>query len=195
MTRAERQAQLIGAAAAAFLAGGFDGTSVEAVAERAGVTRLIVYRNFESKHALYRAVLDSIVDALRDEFQPDARRHEYPTSTAAMLVSVARRHPDGFRLLWRHARHEPTFAKQAEEFRQVVATFADEIIRPYIGDVAVRKWAAATVVDYLYGGTCEWLDGGVMGRDDEFAERLQAGARGLVAAWSDEQTARSTIEP
>jgi len=180
LTRDARRAQLVGAAAAAFLAGGFDGTSMETVAERAGVTRLIVYRHFESKQALYRAVLDSVVEPLRIEFEPGQ-----PSVIAHVLLGVGRAHPDAFRLLWRHARHEPTFAKEAEAFRQIAADFADDIIRPHIADADIRRWGAATVVDYLYGGICEWLDTGTTTRDADFALRLQAGARALIESWSE----------
>ncbi len=179
MSRDERRAQLVSAAAAAFLAGGFDGTSMESVADQAGVTRLIVYRHFESKDALYRAVLDSVVEPLRLEFVP-----EQPAGIGALLLRVARSNPDGFRLLWRHARHEPTFAKEAEAFRQIAAGFADNHIRDYVTDPTLRAWGAATIVDYLYGGICEWLDNGDPMLDDQFAGRLQAGARALVATWS-----------
>jgi AcrR family transcriptional regulator len=179
MGRDDRRAQLVGAAAAAFLAAGFDATSMESVAERAGVTRLIVYRHFESKQALYRAVLDSVVESLRSEFDPAA-----PSGVAAMLLSVGRRHPDAFRLLWRHARHEPLFEKEAQAFRTIAAGFADDFIRPFVTDKELRHWGAAVIVDYLYGGICEWLDTGRRSRDDEFAAHLQAGARALVEAWS-----------
>ena len=177
--RDDRRTQLVGAAAAAFLAAGFDATSMESVAERAGVTRLIVYRHFESKQALYRAVLDSVVESLRSEFDPDA-----PSGVAAMLLSVGRRHPDAFRLLWRQARHEPLFEKEAQAFRTVAAGFADEFIRAYVADKELRQWGAAVIVDYLYGGICEWLDMGRPTRDEAFAVHLQAGARALVEAWS-----------
>ena len=60
LPRAERRAQLLTAAATAFVSGGFDGTSMEDVAEQAGVTRLIVYRIFATKEDLYRAVLESV---------------------------------------------------------------------------------------------------------------------------------------
>src|SRR5215207_5909723 len=66
MPRAQRQAQLLTAAASAFVRGGFDGTSMEDVAEASGVTRLIVYRNFGSKEELYRAVLASVTERLAD---------------------------------------------------------------------------------------------------------------------------------
>src|SRR6185436_19787519 len=66
LPRAERRAQLLTAAATAFVRAGFDGTSMEDVAEQAGVTRLIVYRIFATKEDLYRAVLESVTDRLRD---------------------------------------------------------------------------------------------------------------------------------
>lgn len=179
MGRDDRRAQLVGAAAAAFLAAGFDATSMESVAERAGVTRLIVYRHFESKEALYRAVLDSVVESLRAEFDPST-----PSGVSAMLLSVGRRHPDAFRLLWRQARHEPLFEKEAEAFRTIAAGFADDFILPYVAGKEMRHWGAAVIVDYLYGGICEWLDSGHPDRDDVFAAHLQSGARALVEAWS-----------
>jgi AcrR family transcriptional regulator len=179
MAREDRRAQLVEAAAAAFLAAGFDATSMEAVADRAGVTRLIVYRHFESKQALYKAVLESVVASLRDEFDPDE-----PSGVAEMLLSVARRHPDAFRLLWRQARHEPLFEHEAQAFRTVAAGFADDFIRPYVVDPDLRRWGAAVIVDYLYGGICEWLDTGRPRGDEAFAAHLQAGARALVEAWS-----------
>ena len=180
LPRAERRAQLTRAAAAAFLDGGYDGTSMEAVAEHAGVTRLIVYRNFEGKEALYRAVLHSVTERLRAEFDPDRPGEITPT-----LLGVAREHPDAFRLLWRHARHEPAFAAEAEMFRLVAAGYADAIIARFIADDTYRHWGAAAVVDHLHEGICTWLDIGDPARDDEFAERLRAGVRALVIAWSD----------
>jgi AcrR family transcriptional regulator len=180
LPRAERRTQLIGAAASAFLEGGYDGTSVEAVAARAGVTRLIVYRIFDGKEALYRAVLHSVTERLREEFDDDR-----PADIAVTLLRVAREHPDAFRLLWRHARHEPAFAAEAEMFRLVAAEYADAIIVRYIADPVHRRWSAAVVVDHLHEGICTWLDIGDPAADDDFARRLRAGVRALVAAWSD----------
>lgn len=180
LPRAERRAQLIEAAASAFLEGGYDGTSVEAVATRAGVTRLIVYRIFDGKEALYRAVLHSVTERLREEFDDDR-----PTEVAVTLLRVAREHPDAFRLLWRHARHEPAFAAEAEMFRLVAAEYADSIIQRFIADATYRRWSAAVVVDHLHEGICTWLDIGDPADDDEFAGRLRAGVRALVTAWAD----------
>jgi AcrR family transcriptional regulator len=180
LPKAERQAQLVRAAAAAFVDGGFDGTSMESVAERAGVTRLIVYRNFESKEALYRAVLIDVTEQLREEFDGSQ-----PGEIAATLVRVARGRPDGFRLLWRHARHEPTFEMEARMFRLLADEDAASIVGRYIADATMRRWCASALVAYLLDGICTWLDEGDPERDDEFADRLSAGARALVDTWAD----------
>lgn len=179
LPRAERRAQLVEAAAGAFLARGFDGTSMEEVAEQAGVTRLIVYRHFGAKEELYRAVLTSVTQQFRERFDGAP-----PAGIVATLVAVAREHPDAFRLLWRHARHEPLFAAEATTFRLVAAEYADTIVGRYVDDPTFRRWASAAVVDHLHEGICTWLDTGDPERDDEFAERLRDGARALVAAWS-----------
>lgn len=171
--------QLRRAAAAAFLAGGYDGTSVEAVADRAGVTRLIVYRHFDGKEELYRAVLSSVTERLRARFEAIE-----PASVVVTLVEVAREEPDAFRLLWRHARNEPAFAAEAELFRLVAAEYAETVVGRRIADATMRRWAAASVVDHLHDGICRWLDDGDPERDAEFAERLRRGARALVEAWA-----------
>lgn len=179
LPRAERRAQLVRAAATAFLAKGFDATSVEEVAEQAGVTRLIVYRHFAGKEELYRSVLVSVTESMRERF--DVMQ---PASIVSTLVEVARDEPDGFRLLWRHARHEPAFAAEAEMFRLVAAEYADGVVGPHLRQPVFRRWGAAAVVDHLYEGICVWLDVGEPELDAWFAERLREGARALVAAWA-----------
>lgn len=183
MPRHERRAQLIRAAAAAFLRGGYDGTSMEDVADEAGVTRLIVYRIFATKAELYRAVLASVTDRLADEFAEPPGTGE-SSGVAAAVLRAARSAPDAFRLLWRHADHEPAFAAEAQAFREVATTYATALIHTYVADPVIRRWAAPSLVAHLYDGVCVWLDDGDPARDDEFADRMAAGLRALVGAWS-----------
>ncbi len=55
---AERRALLLRAAGRLFAERGYGGTRIDDVAAAAGVTKPIVYRHFESKKALYLALLD-----------------------------------------------------------------------------------------------------------------------------------------
>ena len=113
LSRAERQESILRGAAAAFAHTGFDGTSMEDVADASGITRLIVYRNFASKEDLYRAVLERVMVRLRDEFLAGYERSTDRDFVVRALLVVARDDPDGFRLLWVHAAHEPRFADYA----------------------------------------------------------------------------------
>jgi AcrR family transcriptional regulator len=52
-----RRPEVLDAALKLFLVGGYDGTSMQAVASEAGVTKPVVYACFESKDELFRALL------------------------------------------------------------------------------------------------------------------------------------------
>ena len=168
-------------AAAVFVRGGFAHTSMEDVAREAGVTRLIVYRIFESKDVLYRAVLETVIDDMAASFE--ARVDGEPV--AAMLLGVARRYPDGFRLLWRHAAHEPEFRETAALFKVAVTEYAIELLAAHFGGTPERLWAAEAVVAHLYEGICLWLDDGDAGRDEVFVAMLTEGVRAMVSRWSE----------
>lgn len=185
LPRAERRAQLLRSAAGVFLGAGFEATSMEDVARSAGVTRLIVYRIFDSKDDLYRAVLDDVTGRLVQEFSGRSRTELVSRGGIARVVlDVARAEPDGFRLLWRHAAVEPAFAEYAATFRRLVTDYADALIHPLMEDALMRRWAARAVVTHLYDGICAWLDEGDPERDGELAELLTRGIRALVLAWS-----------
>ena len=71
-----RRAAILRAAAAAFAERGFADTSMDDVAAAAGITRLIVYRHFPSKEALYVAVLEGVRDRLAEESVASIERGE-----------------------------------------------------------------------------------------------------------------------
>ena len=54
---------MIGAAIEEFLAAGFDATSMDRIAARAGVSKRTVYNHFPSKEALFAAILRQLWDA------------------------------------------------------------------------------------------------------------------------------------
>jgi AcrR family transcriptional regulator len=189
LTRPQRQAQLLQAAAAAFARTGFAATSMDDVATEAGVTKLIVYRHFDSKQELYRAVLSEVGDRLGEEFtrtsrEPRPQRNGFATRS---MLTVARENPDGFRLLTVHAAREPQFAQCAVVFRKRSFGVADALIGDKIPDPVIRAWAARVMVQYLVVAVLEWLDVGDPRRDEEFVTLSTQGLRGLFLGWADEK--------
>ena len=66
MTGSERRHQLIDIARSLFAERGYDSTSVEEIAQRAGVSKPVVYEHFGGKEGLYAVVVDREMSALLD---------------------------------------------------------------------------------------------------------------------------------
>ena len=66
LSRPARRQQLLGAAQEVFVASGYHATAMDEIADRAGVSKPVLYQHFPSKLELYLAVLDRHVDALVD---------------------------------------------------------------------------------------------------------------------------------
>jgi len=182
LPRQQRRAQLLRAASVAFAEGGYSATSMDEVASSAGITKLIVYRHFESKTELYRAILDGVATRLGEEWQSLTSQQHTSGGATRVLLAVAREHPDGFRLLFVHAAREPEFAEYRSEFRALQLSAAAEIIDPLIGEPVVRAWATSLVVDVVEASVLRWLEFGEPERDEEFADRSTDALTALVTS-------------
>lgn len=157
LPRAKRREQIIGAAKHAFVRSGFAATGLEDVAEEAGITKVLIYRHFNSKADLYQAVLDDTRTRMRRATgSPDQMGEE----TFDALVSVAREDPDGFRLLFRHAAREPEFRAYAEEFQTRMTATAERVLNRWIPDPERRQWASRLIPAVTQEALMTWLDAG-----------------------------------
>src|SRR3954462_5131299 len=64
-----RRPEVLDAALKLFLKSGYDGTSMQAVADQAGVTKPVVYACFDSKDDLFRALLAREEERILAEIQ------------------------------------------------------------------------------------------------------------------------------
>lgn len=64
LTAADRRVQLMQVGREVFAAHGYDSTLIDDIAQRAGVSKPIVYEHFGSKEGLYAAIVDKELDAL-----------------------------------------------------------------------------------------------------------------------------------
>jgi len=78
LPRAQREEQVLAVAYASFAAGGYDGSSMSAIADAAGVTKPILYSHFESKDGLYTACADQLVEPMLERVEHAARAAETP---------------------------------------------------------------------------------------------------------------------
>jgi AcrR family transcriptional regulator len=190
MRSAERAASILEAAARVFARSSYAATSVDDVAAEAGITKLIVYRHFNSKRALYQAVLDHVVERLQEAHRPRPggppsadRAETLADVTGVMLATfgVARAWPDGFRLVFRQSAREPEFAERADQVMASLVAGVEQLISR-MPDPDFRLWMARLVAAVTVEGMLAWLDVGDPAKDPEMAERLALAISGLVSS-------------
>src|SRR5438067_11906047 len=64
LPRHERRRQLLDAALEVFVSQGYHAAAMDDIAERAGVSKPVLYQHFPGKHELYSALLDESVGTL-----------------------------------------------------------------------------------------------------------------------------------
>ncbi|HEY1587376.1 MAG TPA: TetR/AcrR family transcriptional regulator, partial [Polyangia bacterium] len=98
----ERRAQLIDVGRAVFAKRGFEATSMEEIADRAKVSKPIVYEHFGGKEGLYAVVVDRemdyVVRRIVEAIATGSARERVEQASLAFLTYV-QDHPDGFAVL------------------------------------------------------------------------------------------------
>ncbi len=161
---AERRQQLLDVALAAFAADGFHHTSMNELAEAAGVTKPVLYQHFGSKRELYLEVLREVGGRMVDDVakaiaSANGPRQQVEAGFRAYFEWVAReRH--GFEVLFAgDTRRDPEFlaelGKVETEFADAIAdlivvdgmTHERRVLLAYgivgIGETTCRHWIAA----------------------------------------------------
>ncbi|GAA4752267.1 TetR/AcrR family transcriptional regulator [Gordonia alkaliphila] len=104
MTGAQRRLQLIEVARGLFAERGFEGTSIEEIAQRAGVSKPIVYEHFGGKEGLYAVVVDREMETLLEMVTKSLTQNRslYRIQQVALaLLTYMEERTDGFQILVR----------------------------------------------------------------------------------------------
>ena len=129
MTGQERREQLLGIGRELFAERGFDGTSIEEIAARAGVSKPVVYEHFGGKEGIYAVVVDHetqrllrmVTGALSDSSDRHAR--ELLEQAALALLDYVERYSDGFRILVR----DSPVASSSGNFASLISDIASQV--------------------------------------------------------------------
>lgn len=167
MPTAERRATILRAAGPLFARDGYAGTRLEDVAAAAGVTKPILYRHFESKKALYVALLDKHEADLPTFFERVAG--VAPDLPPDRLVRLILEH-------WLDYVRENQHA-WAMLFRDVSG---DDDLRRRRTEVSVRAREAMAAFVATFGGDRIPAD-----QVEATAELLTSGLAGLALWWID----------
>ncbi|RZS43582.1 TetR family transcriptional regulator [Herbihabitans rhizosphaerae] len=185
LPRAQRREQILDAATRVFARAGYAATSVDDVAVEAGITRVLLYRHFDSRTDLYRAVLDRARAHLGDT----VGSRDFDDNSIADLVRAAVADPDGFRLLFRHAGREPEFRDVIETMRAASTEIAANALADHVPDGPWRAWAARLVPTLVLEAVLAWLDVG-QPDPDTAADRIGRAVHAALDAAQPEPSER-----
>src|SRR5450759_1315806 len=105
MTGKQRREQLLEVGRKLFADKGFEATTVEEIAAKAGVSKPVVYEHFGGKEGLYAVVVDreirSLLDGITGALTSNGHARRLLEQAALALLDYVENSTDGFRILVR----------------------------------------------------------------------------------------------
>src|SRR3954452_22311245 len=138
MTGKERREQLLDVGRSLFAEKGFDATSVEEIAQRAGVSKPVVYEHFGGKEGLYAVVVDRemsrLLDAITGALTSTGKPRELVERAAFALLEYVESSSDGFRILVR----DSPVAQATGSFSSLLSDAASQVEHIMVNQFKLR---------------------------------------------------------
>jgi AcrR family transcriptional regulator len=187
MTGKQRREQLIEVGRRLFADKGFEGTTVEEIASKAGVSKPVVYEHFGGKEGLYAVVVDREIAALLGGITGALTADEGSRTTleraALALLDYIESSKDGFRIL---VRDSPA-GQSTGSFASLISDVASQVEHILAEQFKNRKLdpkAAPLYAQMLVGMVALtgqwWLDSPKMKKADVAAHLVNLAWNGLA---------------
>jgi AcrR family transcriptional regulator len=185
---ARRRRQLLDVALETFAERGFHRTSMNDIAEAAGVTKPVLYQHFRSKRALYLELVEDVGARLRDTIGRATSRASSPRAQVeAGFQAYFRFAADqnaAYQLLFGEGtRRDVEFAAAVRSVEISIAEIVADLITVPGLDTDRRRLLAHGVIGIAEGASRHWLLDGSAGDPDELARQTAllawAGLRGV----------------
>jgi AcrR family transcriptional regulator len=138
LPRPARRRQLLGAAQEVFVAQGYHAAAMDEIAERAGVSKPVLYQHFPGKLELYLALLDESVDELaglvRDALSSTTDNKQRVPATFRAFFDFVGGTGEAFRLVFESdLSNEPEVRARLNRTTRAVADMISQFIREDAG--------------------------------------------------------------
>lgn len=176
LSAAERREQLLGVALRVFAQKGFHNSSMNDVADAAGVTKPVLYQHFDSKRALYIAALEAVgetmIAAIKRATANAASGREKTTAGMIAYFRWVMDDPDAFMLLFGSGtRRDEEFAAVSMRIEKTTA----EMIAPLIAadvDAEQQRIIAHALIGMSEGASRHLIQRGEQFDPESVGEQL-----------------------
>ncbi|MFD4655107.1 TetR/AcrR family transcriptional regulator [Kitasatospora sp. NPDC058444] len=134
LPRSARREQLLGAAQEVFVAQGYHSAAMDDIADRAGVSKPVLYQHFPGKLELYLALLDKHCDALvestREALSTTNDNKQRVANTMEAYFNYVSSESGAFRLVFESdLTNEPAVRERVERASEASATLVSKVIQ------------------------------------------------------------------
>jgi AcrR family transcriptional regulator len=166
LPRSARRKQLLAAAQEVFVAQGYHAAAMDDIAERAGVSKPVLYQHFPGKLDLYLALLDThcdaIIDRVRSAMTATNDNKQRVSGAVSAYFDFVDHESEAFRLVFESdLRNEPAVR---ERVVKVERGCAEAITETIMGDTGVSRSRAELLAAGLCGAAeiaaRSWLTSG-----------------------------------
>lgn len=181
--REARREQLLRHAADVISEKGIHNTTMEDVADRAGVSKVVLYRYFGAKNKLVHAVLEELVDLLLEADQEPA---DWWTERMERTLKIAREIPAAMKLLVHHAAHDPEYVCHFRKLKDVLVSRVAERQNEILKDdppILQGQLSSEAITDFLLNTYVMWCENGDPKDDATFLEWLTKSVRAMSYYW------------
>lgn len=183
LPRRERRVQLLDAALGVFVAQGFHAAAMDDIADRAGVSKPVLYQHFPGKLDLYLALLDTSCDAIisgcREALEATQDNKQRVAATVDAFYTYVAHDAGAFRLVFESdLTNEPAVREQVDRVTADCATMIAAVIADDTGlPAGASRLLAVSLVGMAQVSARFWLTeaGGL--------ERQEAAALVAGLAW------------
>jgi AcrR family transcriptional regulator len=183
LPRRERRAQLLSSALEVFVAQGYHAAAMDDIADRAGVSKPVLYQHFPGKLDLYLALLDNSCDTIiantRAALESTQDNKQRVEATMAVFYDYVASDSGAFKLVFESdLTNEPAVREQVERVTSETAALVAEVIHEDTGlSDEQSRLLAVSLVGMAQVSARFWLTeaGGI--------ERSDAAALVAMLAW------------
>jgi AcrR family transcriptional regulator len=187
LSRDARRTQLLGAAREVFAAQGYHAAAMDDIAERAGVSKPVLYQHFPGKLELYRALLsesaDELVERVVSALQSSTDNQQRAQAAVAAYFDFVAGEGQSYRLVFESdLRGEPEAAAVVESaLSRCLDAIASAVTTDAGLDTPRARLLAVGLVGLSQMGAQYWLDSDrVVPRDEAVALMAGLAWRGLA---------------
>jgi len=191
MSGQQRREQLVDVGRSLFAERGFDGTSVEEIATKAGVSKPVVYEHFGGKEGLYAVVVDREVQRLLDAITGSlvaVHPRQVLERVGFALLDYVEQNSDGFRILVRDspvATSTGTFSSLLNDVSSQVEHLLVDQFRMSGFDARYAPMYSQMLVGMVALTGQWWLDAREPSKDEVVAHLVNLAWNGLSALEPD----------